>query len=113
MCRNYSKRLESFPVYSPSTFSVKVVCEEKSNTRRGTSATQTRNLALRKYMCFIELRCLVSKSFGSPSMKLTTLLGIREILELGELEFPILLDKSVNGERIVLELIPVGGVEYA
>ena len=45
-------------------------------------------------------------------MKLSTLLGIREILALGELELPILLDKSVNGERIVLEFIPVGSVEH-
>ena len=45
-------------------------------------------------------------------MKFSTLLGIREILELGELEFPILLDKSVHGDGIILELIPVGSVDH-
>ena len=77
-----------------------------------TWATQTRDLVSRTYVYLIDLRCLFGKSLGNPSMKLTTLLGIREILASGELEFPTLLDKSVHAESIVLELIPVGSVEH-
>ena len=46
----------------------------------------------------------LGESFCDPTVEICTLLGIREILDLGELEFPILLNKSANTERIVVKL---------
>ena len=40
-------------------------------------------------------------SFGGPSDMSTTLLGVSEILAIEDLELPVLLDKSENGETIV------------
>ena len=42
-------------------------------------------------------------------MEFSTLLGVGEILELLNLEFSVLLDKSEYGERIVLEGISISG----
>jgi len=39
----------------------------------------------------------------------TTLLGVSEILAIEDLELPVLLDKSENGETIVVVRGPEGG----
>ena len=40
-------------------------------------------------------------------MEIASLLGVREVLKLLDLEFSILFDDSEYGKRIVLELFPV------
>ena len=44
-------------------------------------------------------------------MDVSTLLGIREIFVFVDLELPVLLDKSDDGESIVFERVAVGSVE--
>ena len=44
-------------------------------------------------------------------MEVCTLLGIREILVVGDLESPVLLNKSDDGERIVVDLVAFDRVE--
>ena len=53
--------------------------------------------------------CPLGRSFGSPSDMGTTLLGVSEILAIEDLELPVLLDKSENGETIVVVRGPEGG----
>ena len=68
-----------------------------------------RNLFHTHYLT--DLRRPLGKSLGDPSMELSTLLGIREILYIGDLQFPILLNKSEDFERIVVELITVDSMK--
>ena len=61
----------------------------------------------------INLCCPLGENIGGPSMKVCTLLGIREILCTGNLEFPTLLNKGEDCERIVAHLVAVDGVKHA
>ena len=63
------------------------------------------------HVYLIDLGRPLSKSLGDPSMEPSTLLGIRVILHIGDLEFPILLNKSEDCERIIVDLIAVDSVE--
>ena len=47
-------------------------------------------------------------SLESPAMEVGMLLGVREVLKLRNVEFPILPDKGEDGERIVFKLIAFG-----
>lgn len=60
----------------------------------------------------INLRYTPCKSLGGPIMKVSTLLGVREILCVGDLELSILLNKSEDAEGVVVELITIDSVEY-
>lgn len=46
-------------------------------------------------------------------MEFSALLGVTEVLELGDLEFSILLDDSENGDGFVFEVIAVDGMADA
>ena len=59
---------------------------------------------------FVDLRTALCQTLGNQSVKLTTLLGGREILEIENLNRSILLDKSEDQERIVIKLGAVGGM---
>ena len=55
----------------------------------------------------------LSRSFGSPGDMSTTLLGVSKILAIKDLELSVLLDKSENGETIVVVGGPEGGRVHA
>jgi hypothetical protein len=57
-----------------------------------------------------ELRCPLCESLGNPAVEVCTFLGIRAILDIGDLEFPILFSKCEDGQRIVADLIAVDSV---
>ena len=48
----------------------------------------------------------------SPGKSVTTLFGVAEDLAMEELEFPVLLDKSVDGDTIIVEPGAGGGGEH-
>ena len=45
----------------------------------------------------------LGRSLDSASNECTTLLGVGEILAMEDLEFPVLLDKSVDDDGIIVE----------
>ena len=45
----------------------------------------------------------LGQSLGNPTVEVAPLLGVREVLALKDLEFPILLDECEDGDRIVVE----------
>jgi len=51
----------------------------------------------------------LGRSFGRPSDMSTTLLRVSEVLAIEDLELPVLLDKSENGETIVVVRGPKRG----
>ena len=59
------------------------------------------------------LSCLRGCSLSRPSVDGDTRLRVTEVLETGDLRFPILLDKSEDGDRIEGESFPLGGGEHA
>ena len=58
------------------------------------------------------LRCPLSHSLDSPSDDGTTLLGVTRVFAMEDLEFPILLNKSVGEDSIVVERGPRDGREH-
>ena len=54
----------------------------------------------------------LDRSLDSPSDKGATLEGVCKILAMEDLEFPILLNKSVGDDGIIVERDPKGGVEH-
>ena len=67
------------------------------------STTQT--LKLFSTHCYVDLRSKVpvSQGLGDPSVKFSTLHGVRKVLGRKELEFPIFLSESNDESRIVVE----------
>ena len=64
-------------------------------------------------MHFVDpLSCLLGLSLFKPSVDGETPLGVAEVLSMKDLKFPILLDKSEDGDRIEVESVPAGGREY-
>jgi hypothetical protein len=53
------------------------------------------------------------RSLESPSDEGTTLMGVRKMLIMGDLEFPALLEKSADEDIIVVERGPGDGMEHA
>ena len=53
--------------------------------------------------------CSLCQCLCSPDVKVTTLLGVREVLALQNLEFPILLDEREDDQTIVLEPLGLAG----
>lgn len=61
----------------------------------------------------IYLCCALRESLSGQTMPdLSTLHGIREILEVDDLELPILFNKSEDANRIIVERITIGSVEH-
>ena len=54
----------------------------------------------------------LGRGLDSPSDDDTTLLGVGEILGTGDLEFPVLLDKSEGEDTVVVERGPEDGMEH-
>ena len=59
------------------------------------------------------LSCSLGGGPDSPGDEGATLFGAAEVLAIADLQFPILLDKSVDDNRIVVECGPGGGGDYA
>ena len=55
----------------------------------------------------------LGRSLNSPSNDGTHLLGVSEDLEMEDLEFPVLFDKSVGGNTIKVKRGPEDGREHA
>jgi len=76
------------------------------------STARTRNSFL--HIHFVNLlSCPLGGGPDSPSDEGATVFGAAEVLAIADLQFPILLDKSVDENRIVAECGPSGGGDYA
>jgi len=54
----------------------------------------------------------LGRSLGSPSDEGITVLGVAEVLAVEDLEFPVLLDKSVDDDSIIFVRGPGDGREH-
>ena len=62
----------------------------------------------------MNLRCVTPlfRNLGNPAVEVASFLGVGEVLAFKYLKFPILFDKSEDGDGIILELGAVGGVAH-
>ena len=64
-------------------------------------------------MHFVDLlSSLLGLNIFKPRVEGKTPLGVAEVLTIEDLKFPILLDKSEDGDRIEVESVPAGGREH-